>query len=118
LDLVNRQFDFYSLGPSVNVAFRLAPDRKRAYGLHSETGNYQFWTFDLESRRVLGKVEFQGRPRMGLLVSTNGSQLYITTAGSTIDRYSTTDFKHLDTVQLGADQTTVLLVPRSTAAQR
>ncbi|MEP6495173.1 MAG: hypothetical protein ABJF01_20975, partial [bacterium] len=66
LDLTNRQLDFYSLGPSAAVSFRLAPDKKRAYGLHSETGNYQFWTFDLESRRVLGKTEFPGRPRMGL----------------------------------------------------
>jgi len=113
LDLANRQLDFYSLGPSAAVSFRLAPDKKRAYGLHNETGNYQFWTFDLESRRVLGKTEFAGRPRMGLAVSTNGSQLYITTAGSTIDRYSTRDFHLLGTVNLGADQTNVVLVPRA-----
>ncbi|MEP6496123.1 MAG: hypothetical protein ABJF01_25845, partial [bacterium] len=65
------------------------------------------------SRRVLGKTEFPGRPRMGLAVSTNGSQLYITTAGSTIDRYSTRDFHLLGTVNLGADQTNVVLVPRA-----
>jgi DNA-binding beta-propeller fold protein YncE len=117
LDLSNRLLDFYSLGPTANVSFRLAPDRKRAYGLHNEIGNYQFWTFDLESRRVLGKVEFPGRPRMGLAVSTNGTQLYVTTAGSTIDRYSTADFHLLGTVNLGADQTNVVLVPapRSTS---
>ncbi|HEY9226202.1 MAG TPA: hypothetical protein VIP11_06125, partial [Gemmatimonadaceae bacterium] len=65
LDLANRQLDFYSLGPSQSVSFRLAPDKKRAYGIHSEVGNYQFWTFDLEGRRVVGKTEFEGRPRMG-----------------------------------------------------
>jgi len=111
MDLTNRQLDFYSLGPSQGVSFRLAPDRKRAYGIHSEVGNYQFWTFDLESRRVLGKTEFPGRPRMGLIVGSNGSQLYVTTAGSTIDRYSTADFKLLGTVNLGADMTNVVLVP-------
>jgi len=116
MDLANRQLDFYSLGPSQAVSFRLAPDRKRAYGIHSEVGNYQFWTFDLEGRRVAGKVEFQGRPRMGLIVGSNGSQLYITTAGSTIDRYSTADFKLLGTVNLGADMTNVILVPPSRAA--
>ena len=93
MDLANRQLDFYPLGPSQSVSFRLSPDRKRAYGIHSEVGNYQFWTFDLESRRVLGKTEFAGRPRMGLVVSSNGSQLYITTAGSTIDRYATNGFR-------------------------
>jgi DNA-binding beta-propeller fold protein YncE len=113
MDLVNRQLDFYALGPSQNVSFRLTPDRKRAYGIHPEIGNYQFWTFDLESRRVVGKTEFAGRPRMGLIVSSNGSQLYITTAGATIDRYSTADFHHLGQINLGADMTNVILVPRA-----
>jgi DNA-binding beta-propeller fold protein YncE len=113
MDLVNRQLDFYALGPSQGVSFRLTPDRKRAYGIHSEVGNYQFWTFDLESRRVVGKTEFPGRPRMGLIVSSNGSQLYITTAGATIDRYATAGFQHLGQINLGADMTNVILVPRS-----
>jgi DNA-binding beta-propeller fold protein YncE len=113
LDLVNRSVEFYPLGPSANVSFRLTPDKKRAYGLHSEVGNYEFWTFDLESHRVLGKTQFPGRPRMGLVVSSNGSQLYITTAGSTIDRYEAGTFRHLGTVNLGADMTNVVLIPRA-----
>jgi DNA-binding beta-propeller fold protein YncE len=117
MDLEKRQLDFYSLGPSQAVSFRLTPDRKRAYGIHSEVGNYQFWTFDLESRRVLGKTEFPGRPRMGLIVSSNGTQLYITTAGSTIDQYSTQGFKHLGTLNLGADMTNVIIVPRPAPAR-
>jgi hypothetical protein len=99
------------------VSFRLSPDRKRAYGIHNEIGNYQFWTFDLESRRVLGKTEFAGRPRMGLVVSSNGTQLYITTAGSTIDRYASQGFAHLGTVNLGADMTNVIIVPRNAGAR-
>jgi len=118
MDLANRQLDFYSLGPSIGVSFRLSPDRKKAYGIHSEVGNYQFWTFDLDSRRVVGKTEFAGRPRMGLIVSSNGSQLYITTAGSTIDRYATSGFRHLGQINLGADMTNVILVPRPTTTQR
>jgi DNA-binding beta-propeller fold protein YncE len=117
MDLANRQLDFYSLGPSQAVSFRLSPDRKKAYGIHSEVGNYQFWTFDLDSRRVVGKTEFAGRPRMGLVVSSNGSQLYITTAGSTIDRYTTSDFRHLGQINLGADMTNVILVPRPPTTQ-
>ena len=123
MDLVNRSVEFYALGPSQNLTFRLAPGRKRAYGLHSEVGNYQFWTFDLESHRVVNKVEFKGRPRMGLVVSSNGSQLYITTAGPTIDRYDANTFQHLGTVDLGADMTNVVLIPpaapsRSASASR
>jgi hypothetical protein len=111
MDLVNRAVEFYTLGPSQNVTFRLAPGRARAYGLHSEVGNYQFWTFDLDSHRVVNKVEFKGRPRMGLVVSSNGSQLYITTAGPTIDRYDAGTFRHLGTIDLGADMTNVVLIP-------
>jgi hypothetical protein len=115
MDLVNRSVDYYTIGPSTGMNFRLAPGRKKAYGLHSEVGNYQFWTFDLETRRVVSKVEFRGRPRMGLVVSSNASQLYITTAGPTIDRYDSGTFRHLGTVDLGADMTNVILVPRASA---
>ena len=118
MDLVNRSVDFYTLGPSQAVTFRLAPGRSRAYGIHSEVGNYQFWTFDLEGRRVASKVEFKGRPRMGLVVSSNGSQLYITTAGPTIDRYDTATFRHLGTIDLGADMTNVVLIPSRPSAPR
>src|SRR5207237_377102 len=61
MDLANRQVDFYTLGPAYATSFRLAPGRKKAYGIHNEVGNYQFWTFDLEGRRVESKVEFKGR---------------------------------------------------------
>jgi len=118
MDLVNRSLDFYTLGPSQAVSFRLAPGRKRAYGIHPEIGNYQFWTFDLEQRRVVSKTEFKGRPRMGLVVSSGGSQLYITTAGPTIDRYEVGTFRHLGTVDLGADMTNVILIPPARPSQR
>ena len=111
LDLMNRSVDFYSLGPNLAVSFRLTPDKKRAYGIHSEVGNYQFWTFDLENRRVLGKTEFKGRPRMGFSVSSNGELLYIHTAGSTIDVYEAGTFRHLRTVTLDADMTSFVLIP-------
>ena len=111
VDLVNKSVDFFTLGPSEPVSFRLAPGRKRAYGLRSEVGNYQFWTFDLESRRVVRKVEFKGRPRMGLTASSNGKLLYIHTAGNTIDLYDTESFRHVGTVELGADMTGFVLIP-------
>jgi DNA-binding beta-propeller fold protein YncE len=111
LDLMNRSVDFYSLGPSQSVSFSLAPDKKRAYGIHSEVGNYQFWTFDLENRIVVGKTEFKGRSRMGFKVSTNGELLYIHTAGNTIDVYETGTFKKLRTVELDADMTNFVLIP-------
>jgi hypothetical protein len=111
VDLVNRSLDWYPLGPSESVGFSLAPGRQRAYGIHNEIGNYEFWTFDLANRRVESKVRFDGRPRMGLIVSSNGSQLYIGVAGSTIDRYDARTFQLLGTFDMRADMTRWILVP-------
>lgn len=112
VDLVNKQVDYYSLGPSEGVGFSLAPGRQRAYGLRQEVGNYQFWTFDLANRRVTQRVEFEGRPRMGLSVSTNGSQLYVHTAGNTVDIYDAATMGLVRTATFNADMTRFLLVPR------
>lgn len=111
VDLVNRSLDFYTLGPSQPVSFRLAPGRTRAYGLQQQVGNYQFWTFDLENRRVAARTQFAGRPRMGLTPSSNGRLIYIHTAGHTIDLYDADTFDHLRTVELNADMTGFVLIP-------
>lgn len=111
IDLANRSVDYYTLGPSVGTSFRLTPDKRRAYGIQSEVGNYQFWTFDLENRRVVGKTQFDGRPRMGLSVGTNGDRLYIYVAGNTIDVYETGTFRKLNTVTLDFDMTDTVFIP-------
>jgi hypothetical protein len=117
-DLVNRSVDFYTLGPSGPVSFRLAPGRRRAYGLRQEVGNYEFWEFDLETRRVVRQVKFDGRPRMGLTPSSNGRYLYIHTAGPTIDLYDAGTFRLTRTVDLGADMTSFILIPPPTTPAR
>jgi hypothetical protein len=112
IDLANRKLlDYYTFGPAVGVGLRLAPGRTRAYGLQSAVGNYLIWAFDLENHRLIGKTEFTGRPRMSLSVSTNGTQLYIGTAGSTIDRYDAVTVRYLGTLNLGADMTGMEIVP-------
>lgn len=110
-NLMNRTVDFYTLGPTAPVSFTLAPGRRRAYGLVQQVGNYQFWTFDLENRRVTGKIEFQGRPRMGITASTDGRLVYIHGAGSTIDLHDAASFAKLRTIELPADMTGVVLMP-------
>lgn len=112
VDLARRTVDFYSLGPSEPVGFALAPGRQRAYGMRQQVGNYQFWTFDLENRRVGQRVEFEGRPRMGLTVSSNGSQLYVHTAGATIDIYDAQTLRLLRTATFRADMTEIIVVPK------
>jgi DNA-binding beta-propeller fold protein YncE len=112
VDLAKRTVDFYSLGPSEGVGFTLAPGRGKAYGLRQQVGNYQFWVFDLENRRVERRVEFEGRPRMGLTVSTNGSLLYVHTAGATIDVYDAQTLQFVRTATYRADMTGLVIVPR------
>jgi hypothetical protein len=92
----------------------MAPDRKRAYGLLQQIGRYEFWSFDLEQKKLLSRFEFPGRPRMALRVSSNGRLLYVFQAGATIDVYDAGTYRHLRTIEMNADQTTNLFIlPKS-----
>lgn len=110
VNLAKKDVDFYPLGPATGVGFALAPGRKWGYGLHSEIGKYEFWSFDLEHRKLGPHLEFPGRPRMSIKVSSNGKLIYIHGAGSTIDLYDASNFKYLRTITLDADMTTGLYV--------
>ena len=110
INLTKKDLEFYTLGPAGGVNFALAPDRKRAYGLESSVGRYQFWTFDLDQRKVVSRAEFEGRPRMSLKTSSNGRLLYIYNAGETIDIYDGASYKYLRTITLPGDVTTQFYV--------
>jgi hypothetical protein len=84
VNLAAKSVDFYTLGPSTPTSFTLAPGRKIAYGLFEDIGKFEFWKFDLEHRKLAGRTEFKGRPRMALTTSSTGKVLYISQAGHTI----------------------------------
>src|SRR5262245_58505763 len=117
VNLAEKKVDFYTLGPSTGVSFAMAPNRKTAYGLFEEIGRFEFWKFDLEHRKFAGRVEFKGRPRMGLKTSSNGKVLYIYVAGNTIDLYDADTYQYLRTITLDGDMTTELFVFPSPPAQ-
>lgn len=110
VNLGQKTVDFAAIGPATGVSFALAPGREFGYGLHSEIGKYEFWTFDLKNHRVANRAEFTGRPRMSLKTSSNGKVLYVFTAGNTIDLYDAANYKFLRTITLEADETTGLQV--------
>jgi len=113
IDLNKKDLDFYTLGPAGGVTIVLAPDHKRAYGLESAVGRYEFWTIDLEQRKITSRAEFAGRPRMAMKTSSNGKLLYIYQAGNTIDLYEAATYKYLRTIELDGDVTTgFYVVPR------
>ena len=66
--------------------------RRRATGSGSRWANYQFWTFDLEGRRVVNRGSVPGPAADALLASTNGELLYVYNAGTTIDLYDADTF--------------------------
>jgi hypothetical protein len=110
VNLVGKSVDFHPIGPSEGVGFAMAPDRKRAYGLLQQIGRYEFWSFDLDAKKLLTRKEFEGRPRMALRVSSNGRLLYVFQAGATIDVYDAANYQYLRTIEMNADQTTNLFV--------
>ncbi len=110
VNLVAKSVDFTPIGPAESVGFVMAPDRKRGYGLMQQIGRYEFWAFDVEQRKLIGRTEFPGRPRMALRVSSNGRLLYVFQAGATIDVYEAGTYKLLRTIQMNADQTTNLFI--------
>jgi DNA-binding beta-propeller fold protein YncE len=110
VNLVAKSVDFTPVGPAEGLSFALSPDRKRGYSLMQQIGRYEFWAFDVEKRTLLNRTPFDGRPRMGLRVSSNGRLLYIYVAGATIDVYDAASYKKLRTIEMNADQTTSLYI--------
>ncbi len=115
INLPEKSVDFYTLGPSIGVGFALAPDRTKAYGLRSQIGDYEIWTFDLENRRVSSRRSFPGRSRLSLTPSSNGELLYIHGAGNTIDVYDAETFDFVRAVALDADMTGFVVLPADAA---
>ena len=111
VDLVNKKVDFRPIGPTKPLSWALSPDRKRAYGLFQDIGEYEFWTIDVDNGTVLQRQAFPGRPRMSNRVSSNGNIIYIYTAGNTIDYFDVNTLRKLRTMTLETDMTSFTLVP-------
>lgn len=111
VDLPRKKIDFRPIGPAKPLGWAISPDRKRAYGLFQDIGEYEFWTIDVENGTVLQRQAFPGRPRMSNRVSSNGNIIYIYTAGNTIDYYDVNTLKKLRTMTLETDMTSFTLLP-------
>jgi len=123
VNLNAKSVQFWPIGPARQVSFAMTPDRKRAYGIASAVGGsvtvkqaYEFWTFDVESHKVISKIEFAGRARMALRPSSNGKVLYVYQAGNMIDLYEASTGKYLQTIVLDGDSSTALWVVPAPAA--
>ncbi|MDE0897379.1 MAG: hypothetical protein OSA81_00040 [Longimicrobiales bacterium] len=112
--LSEKEIDFFTLGPAEPVGrFALAPGGEKGYALYSTVGQYEFWEFDLVNQRVSRRVPFEGRPRMGLDVSADGTKVYVHVAGNTIDVYDTATLQFMRSVEFDEDMTlgNVAIIP-------
>ncbi|MCI0662229.1 MAG: hypothetical protein L0220_14260, partial [Acidobacteria bacterium] len=121
LELATRSLDFTPIGPSVTgmTGLRLTPDRKTGYTVAFLGGNRadptrrtEFWVFDIPSRKLIKKHEFESRSRFSFALSGDGKQLYIYSAGPTIEIYDAETFKLQRVITFDGDSTTQLLVLR------
>ncbi len=124
LELATRNLEFSPIGPAVTgmTGLRLSPDRKTGYTVAFLGGNRveptrrtEFWVFDIATRKLTRKQEFDSRSRFSFTLSSDGKQLYIYGAGPTIEVYDAETFKPQRVITLDGDITTSMLVlrPRS-----
>lgn len=115
-DLTKRTFDFTPVGPSTTgmSGLRVTPDRKTGYTVAfiGSGGNRrtEFWVFDLASRKVTDRREFDGRSRFNFTISSTGKQFYIHGAGDTIEIYDAATMRMKKVIDIKADMTTGLVV--------
>ncbi len=121
LELATRKLDFTPIGPAVTgmTGLRLSPDRKTGYTVAFLGGNRveptrrtEFWVFDIATRKLTARQEFDSRSRFSFALSSDGKQLYIYGAGPTIEVYDAATFKPQRVITLDGDITTSMLVLR------
>jgi hypothetical protein len=114
IDLVKKEVEGFELGPDVKVGlFALTFDRKRAYA-----GVEELLAIDMENRRIVKRVEGveQGRTNNSLIVSSDGSKLFVSGVGDQIHVYDAETLAHLKSLFAGGDfMATPVAIPRAAA---
>jgi len=114
IDLMKKEVESFELGPEVKVGlFALSSDRKRAYA-----GVGDVIAIDMETRRIVKRVEGveQGRTNNSLIVSSDGTKLYVSGVGDLIQVYDAETLEHLRNIFAGGDfMATPVAVPRAAA---
>jgi DNA-binding beta-propeller fold protein YncE len=115
-NLDTRKFQFTPVGPMNGgmLALHVTPDQKTGYTVNTvgTGGNKrsEFWAFDLTSKKLVRKSEFDGRARYSFAVSSNGKDLYVYAAGYDIEVYDAATMKLRNTIDVNADITTEMVV--------
>ncbi len=101
LDLYGKKVSTFELGPELEVGqFALSPDKKRGYA-----GLNDMVVIDMETQKVLVKAEGfeRGRANNSMIVSHDGTKLYISGVGDTVYVYDASTLEPIKTVYAGGD---------------
>ncbi len=115
-DLNQRTFEFTPVGPSTTgtMGLRLTPDRKTGYTVAfngmGANRRCEFWSFDIASKQIVRKQEFDGRIRFEFNMSSDGKLLYIYGAGNTLESYDAATLKLVRDLDVNADMTSNMVV--------
>jgi DNA-binding beta-propeller fold protein YncE len=117
-DLNKRTFDFTPVGPSASGVggLQLSPDKKIGYTIayHGDIGNRraEFWVFDMTTRKVTKRAEYDGPPQ-GFTLSGNGKRIYMHSSAPVIEVFDTDTLRPAGVIEIGADMTSgPLVVPK------
>ncbi|HXV60819.1 MAG TPA: hypothetical protein VEK15_09000 [Vicinamibacteria bacterium] len=102
MSLYERKVESYELGPELELGrgIAISPDKKRAYA-----GLKDVVVVDLETRKVILRKEGfeRGRTNNSLIVSHDGTKLYVSGVGDTVWVYDAESLELLKTVYAGGD---------------
>jgi hypothetical protein len=124
IDLATLAFDFTPVAPATTLSMTpllLTPDHQIGYtiAINGAPGNRrcEFWAFDMKTRKIINKKEFQGRNRFSFGLSADGAKILIYGAGYEIDVYDAKTFEFRNNVILPGDMTSnIIVMPLKSAA--
>ena len=124
IDLATLSFDFTPVAPATTLSMTpllLTPDHSIGYtvAINGSPGNRrcEFWAFDMKTRKLINKKEFEGRNRFSFGLSADGKKIFIYGAGYEISVYDAKTFEFRNNVVLPGDMTSnIIVMPLSAAS--
>jgi WD40 repeat protein len=123
IDLANLSFDFTPIAPATTLSMTpllYTPDHSVGYtvAINGTPGNRrcEFWAFDMKTRKLINKKEFEGRNRFSFGLSADGTKILIYGAGYEIDVYDAKTFEFRRNIPLPGDMTSNIIVMPGAAA--
>ncbi|PYP88067.1 MAG: hypothetical protein DMF61_08180 [Blastocatellia bacterium AA13] len=118
VNLLSKKVDLIPLAVSLSIRGRLyvSPDGKKAFVVTvtspmDPNRRCEFWVFDLQSRKLIKKAEFENRARFTFAASSDAKKLYIYGPGPIIDIYDAETLTLDRTITVDGDITEMAIVP-------